>query len=144
MAVLGRTPHPLGRAAGRRLGIPGLTILAAGFVAAAALLPVAQSSNATATGHEIRMLEARRADLNASIHQLQSEVATLGAIERVERRAREQLGMVPAERWLYVGVPQPAPVTGMPTRYLNEEGEPATAPAGQPWWKALLDKLPPR
>ena len=143
MAVLGRSPsHPLGRAPGRRLGIPGFSILAAGFVAAAALLPVAQSSSATTTGHEIRMLEARRADLNASIHQTQSEVATLGAIERVERRAREHLGMVPADRWMYVSVGQPAPVAGVPARYLNEE-EPVTATtAGRPWWQAMLHKLP--
>lgn len=143
MAVLGRSPsQPLGHAAGRRLGIPGFTILAAGFVAAAALLPVAQSSNATSTGREIRLLDARRADLNARIYQAQSEIAQLGAIEGVERRAREELGMVPADRWMYVSVAQPAPVAGMPARFLNEEETPSAVHRPLTWWRAALDRLP--
>ena len=141
MAVLGRTPQPLSRAAGRRLGIPGVSILAAGLVAAAALLPVAQSSNATATGHEIRLLEMRRADLQARINLAQSELAALAAVDRVERRARE-LGMAPADRWLYVTMTQPAPVTGMPARYLDETVQAAPVARAQPWWRTLLSRLP--
>lgn len=141
MAVLGRSPHPTPRAAGRRFGIPAFSILAAGFVAAAALLPVAQSSDATSTGTEIRRLETRKADLLASIHLTQTEIAELAAIERVEQRARE-LGLAPAERVMYVRVAGSPPVTGMPSRYLNEEEPPAVASTEQPWWKALLSKLP--
>jgi hypothetical protein len=140
MAVLGRTPHPLSRAAGRRLGIPGLSILAAGLVAAAAALPVAQSSDATATGNQIRRLETQKADLQARIHLTQAEIAQRAAIERVEQRARE-LGMVPADRIMYVQVSQPPPRAGMPARYLNEE-ESSTVARTSPWWKALLSKLP--
>lgn len=139
MALLGRTPHPVSRAAGRRLGIPAVSILAAGFVAAAALLPVAQSSDATSTGSEIRRLETRKADLLASIHLTQMEIAELAAIERVEERARA-LGLAPAERVLYVRTAQPPPPTGMPSRYLNAE-EPSTGAAARPWWRTLLSKL---
>ena len=144
MTLLDRTTaHPLSRGLGRRLSIPGLGVLAAGFVAAAALLPVAQSSNATATGHQIRLLEAQRADLQARIYTTQAEVATLGATDRVERAARERLGMVPADRWLYVTVNQPAPVAGVPARYLNnEEEQDEQATATRPWWKAIVAKLP--
>lgn len=141
MAVLGRTPHPVTRASGRRLGIPAFTILAAGFVAAAALLPVAQSSDATATGNEIRRLELRKADLQARIHLAQTEVAQQAAIERVEQRARE-LGLVSAERVMYVRVSEQPPAAGMPSRYLNEEEPPTPAAVSQPWWKTLLSKAP--
>jgi len=141
MAVLGRTPHPLSRAAGRKLGIPGLSILAAGLVAAAALLPVAQASRVTTTGHDIRALETRKADLNSSIYVTQAEVARLAAAERVERRARE-LGMVPANAALYATLDRPAPPSGMPARYLNEEVDPAPIAAKPPWWKAPLSRLP--
>ena len=142
MAVLERmTSQSLTRGIGRKAGLPGLGVLAAGFVAAAALLPVAQSSNATATGHEIRMLERQRADLEARIHTTQADVAALGAVERVEREARGRLGMVPADRWLYVTAAQPAPVGGIPARYLNDEPA-ATAGAARPWWKVVLGKLP--
>jgi hypothetical protein len=141
MAVLGRTPHPVSRTSGRRLGIPALTILAAGFVAAAALLPVAQSSDATSTGSEIRRLETRKADLQARIHLAQTEIAEQAAIEQVEQRAR-QLGLVPAERVMYVHVSEAPPASGMPSRYLNEEEPVSPATIEQPWWKGLLSRLP--
>jgi hypothetical protein len=141
MAVLGRSPHPLGRAAGRKFGIPGLSILAAGLVAAAALLPVVQASRVTSTGHDIRTLETRKADLSASIHLAEADVARLAAGDRVEQRARE-LGMVPADHRIYVAVDQPSPESGMPARYLNEEVPPAPVTSARPWWKSLLSRLP--
>ena len=141
MAVLDRTTRPLSRVTGRRFGIPAAGILAAGFVAAAALLPVAQSSNATATGNQIRTLEMKRADLEARINLAQSEVAELAAVERVDRRARE-LGMAPAERVLYVNVSEAAPAAGMPARYLNDEGPATESASAAPWWKALARRLP--
>ena len=141
MAVLGRTPHPLSRAAERRLGLPGLSVVAAGLVAAAALLPVAQTSRVTTTGHDIRMLETRKTDLNASIHLAQADVARLAATERIEQRAQE-LGMVPAERRLYVNLAQPVPEASMPARYLNEEAVAVSTPPARPWWRALLSRLP--
>lgn len=141
MAVLGRTPHPVSRTSGRRLGIPAVTILAAGFVAAAALLPVAQSSDATSTGSDIRRLEVQKADLQARIHLAQTEIAEQAAIDRVEQRARD-MGLVPAERFMYVRVSAPPPAAGMPSRYLNEEEPVSPATEGQSWWKALLSRLP--
>jgi hypothetical protein len=139
MAVLQR---PTPGAIARRVGIPGLGIIAAGFVAAAALLPVAQSSTATATGNTIRRLEAQRADLQASIYAGQSEVATLGATERIDREARERLGMVPATSWLYVTVDDAPPTAGVPARFLEKEVPTAPPATHQSWWKAALSKLP--
>jgi cell division protein FtsL len=142
MAVLDRS-RPV--SLGRRVGVSGLGILAAGMVAIAALMPVAQTATTTATGDSIRRLEAERAGLQARIHQAQSELATLGALERIEREARGRLGMVPAERVIYVSTDQPAPVTGVPARYLNRDAPAASQPAErQPWWQALMGRLPRR
>jgi hypothetical protein len=95
----------------------------------------------TTTGHDIRALEMRKADLNAAIHLAQADVARLGAAERIEQRARE-MGMVPAERRVYVTIEQPLPATGMPARYLNEEVASASTTTVRPWWKSLLSRLP--
>jgi hypothetical protein len=142
MAVVDSSrPQSLARGLGRRVGVPGFGILAAGFVAAAALLPVAQSSNATTTGHEIRQLEARRADLQASIYTTQAEIAALGSLERVDREARERLGMIPAERIMYVPASRPPPVAAAPARFLHQQEEPPPAHSSRPWWRAALSKF---
>src|SRR5262245_22109030 len=118
MALLKRTPaQPLDR----RIGIPGVAILAAGFVAAAALLPVAQTSITTEAGAEIRRLEVQRADIQARINTAQADVATLASSERIDREARGRLGMAPAARSTYVTFTQPAPSGGVPARFLNPE-----------------------
>lgn len=136
------TSQEIARGFGRRVGLPGLGIVAATLVAAAALLPVAQSSSATSAGHQIRDLEVRRADLTASIYASQSEVATLGSIDRIEREARGRLGMVPAERWMYVSAPAPPPVAVMPARYLNTSEVPLPQVTDSPtWWRAALTQV---
>lgn len=138
MAVLDQ-PRP--RLVGQRVGVPGLVVLAAGLVAAAALLPVVQTSSTTATGAEIRRLEVERSDLQARINAKQAEVAELGSIERIDREARERLGMVPATRLMYITVAQPPPETGMPARYLNPEEPQAAQTKPAPWWRAALNGL---
>ncbi len=139
MALLDRPSTP---SLDRRIGIPGVTILAAGFVAAAALLPVVQTSITTETGAEIRQLEVQRADIQARINATQAEVATLASIDRIDREARGRLGMAPAGRSIYVTVTQPAPPSGVPARFLNQEEVVAPAATAAPWWKSVLSKLP--
>lgn len=124
-----------------RIGIPGLGILAAALVAAAALLPVAQSSDATATGEEIRQLELQRVELESRIVVGQAEVATLGSMGRIERDAREKLGMIPADRYLYISVNEPAPPLRVPLRYVEgklPEPQPATP---RPWWRGWAERI---
>lgn len=143
MALLRQgTSQEIARGFGRRVGIPGLGIVAATLVAAAALLPVAQSSSATSTGHQIRDLETRRADLTAAIYVSQSDLATLGSIDRIEREARGRLGMIPAERWMYVTASAPPPVALMPARYLNTDEVPLPQVSdAAPWWRAALTQI---
>lgn len=138
------TPSRRARAAveGSRLRMPGLsTVAAAGLVAAAALLPVVQSSNATSAGYETRQLERRKADLQASLYNAQSEIAEQGSLQRIDREARERLGMVPSARTVVLTIDDrpPAPWQ-VPSRFLVPEATPApeARPAG---WRGLLARF---
>lgn len=141
MAILERPSS--GGALGRRLGAPGLGVVAVTLVAVAALLPVVQSSNATTTGHDIRTLEAQRADLQASIAGAEADVAMLGAVERVNQQARDRLGMVPADRSLYLNSNETPPVAGVPARYLQQIPAPVHREPRSAWWQRAIERLAP-
>ena len=64
-------------------------------VSASAMLPVLQSSWTTTRGFQAQELEARQASLNGDIRQLESEVASLTSLNRIERRAAA-LGLLPS------------------------------------------------
>ena len=115
--------------------------LAIGAVAILVFLQVIQTSDATSTGYTIRRLEQERLDSAAQVHRLEAEVASLTSLERVEREARGRLGMVPAEKVLYLDVDVPPPRQELiPQRFSpsgTDEDEPGTS-----WWQALLNLLP--
>ncbi len=120
-----------------RLPGPG-AIAVTTLVAAAALLPVVQNSNATTTGYDIREMERRKSDLQAAMYNAQMDIARLGSLQRIDQEARARLGMVPADRTFVVSVREPAPQQRqIPARYLPVEpaGE-AAAPE-----RGLLDAL---
>lgn len=122
----------------RRLPAVG-TLMATAMVAAAALMPVVQSTLATTTGYETQRLERQRNDLQAAIYQQQTEIAALGSLERIDREARERLKMVPATGGIAVSVSRPpAPTSEIPARYLpvNDDAQPAPARRA-----GLLDRL---
>jgi cell division protein FtsL len=105
------------------------------------LWQVIQISDATTSGININRLEEKRLNLQASVHELEAEVAALTSLDRVEREARERLGMVPAQGQLHLEVNVPAPEQQLiPRRFLDPETlspEPA-----EPWWEPLLRLLP--
>lgn len=110
---------------GRGRRVPALsTVLASAMVAAAALMPVVQSTLATTTGYETQRLEQQRNDLQAAIYQQQTEIAQLGSLERVDREARERLKMAPATGGIAITVNRPPSISGeVPARYLPAEEE---------------------
>jgi hypothetical protein len=102
---------------------------------------VAQSSGFAHTGQSMQRLEQQKADLQAEVHEFEAEVAALSSLERVERAARERLGLVPAATTDYIDVGVPAPDGVLLPRPLI-----TTAPA-EPhdsisWWQALVQALP--
>ena len=104
-----------------------------------ATLPVIQNSSATTRGFEVQALQAQQQQLNGDIKQLESDVATLTSLQRIERRATE-LGLEPGTDPIYIEVSEPGPAPAkIPSEYLPE---PVRVPEGlDPWWKSLISWL---
>src|SRR3989304_87687 len=73
--------------------LPALLILAAVVIGLAALLPLVQSSHATALNGNIQKREQAKADWQARLREMELEVAGLGSLDRVEREATQRLHM---------------------------------------------------
>jgi hypothetical protein len=133
--------RPFARPSFRLWSLRRILALAFGAVALLGLLQVIQTSDATSTSYTIRRLEQDQRDWSAQVHSLEAEVATLASLERVGREARGRLGMVPAEKVLYLEVDVPPPRQQLlPRRFSASElsvDEPGTS-----WWQALLKLLP--
>ena len=107
-------------------------------LAVAALLPVLQTSDATATAAEVRTLEHSRDRLQADVRLLASQVGELTAITRLERVARERLGLTPARPTVVLEVDQPPPGRILPSRFLPRQAS-ETERRTLPWWQDLLE-----
>jgi cell division protein FtsB len=111
MATFDRlAPPPTSSFPARTAWSPRRAIAAVLTVAAAiALLQVVQSSSFANTGQQMQVLETQKLDSTARVHQLEAEVAALSSLDRIERNARDRLGMIPARNIMYVQVAVPAP-----------------------------------
>jgi len=144
MAILQR-PLPVVRLpAGlpaRRLGVVAVVALAVAIAA----FQVNQYSSAARTSYELNDLNRLRAAKQARNHELEAEVARLSSLARVDLEARLRLGMVPADKKLYLQVNQPLPPReSLPTRFLPQQDDAAAAAGGgEPWWRRALDALWP-
>lgn len=111
----------------------------------ASLWQVLQTSDATTTGFEIQRLERQREALQAEVHGLEADVAELSSLERIDREARERLGLVPPAQTVYLDVGRPVPERqGIPTRYQPAPvGDLPGETAREPWWRGALRALLP-
>jgi cell division protein FtsL len=144
MAILQRPLPVLRLPAGapvRRLAI----VVAIALAVAIAAFQVNQYSSAARTSYELNDLNRLRAAKQARNHELEAEVAKLSSLARVDIEARVRLGMVPADRKLYLQVNQPLPPReSLPTRYLPRPNGGATPPDGrESWWRRAVDALLP-
>jgi cell division protein FtsL len=105
----------------------------------AAVLPVAQSSDATATGATVRELERQRAATQAEVRQLASQVGELSALERVSAVATGRLGLTPARPTVVLHVGTPPPERLLPTRFLPRQE--VAIQSTTAWWQRLVDVL---
>ena len=129
------------RSEGRQLSLPSLMTICLVVIGLAGLLPLIQSSQVTSTSSNVRQLERASNDWEARLQELQAEVAFLGSLDRIEKEARERLGMVPPSETIYITVDTPAPETQLvPLRFLPPKNE--QPPQEDSWWESLLDKLP--
>ncbi len=121
--------------------LPVVVLFAGMVVALAALLPLVQSSGATTTAGRISQLEGQKADWQARTRELETEIATMGSLDRIEKEATERLHMVPPVDAYYITVDVPPPEERrLPSRFLppaqeREEG-------GSSLWEDLFGWIP--
>ncbi|MEX0749801.1 MAG: hypothetical protein WD359_03255 [Dehalococcoidia bacterium] len=134
-------PRIFGKARSGRL----VLYVVAAIVVAVALLQVNQFSRLTSTGYQIESLKRERDVKLAANHKLEADVASLSSLARVDLVARIELGMLPAQRRLYIDVNQAVPERQtLPTRFLPDEPQAETpAQDGKPFWKRAIDWLIP-
>lgn len=138
--------HPLGSA--RRgaplplpVGQPNWWVLGAlCLLGLSAMLPVLQNSAATSNGFKIQQSQTDIARLNGDIRLLESDVAQLTSLSRIQRRATE-IGLSPGDNPIFVVIDQPGPAPAkIPSEYLPaptpRRGEP------EPWWRSLFSRVP--
>jgi len=110
------------------------------LLGASAMLPVLQNSAATSSGFQIQSAQAEQVKINGDIRLLESEVAQLTSLARIQRRAGE-IGLGPGDNPYFVNVDQPGPAPAkIPSEYL-----PAPAPTRsepEPWWRSLFSRVP--
>lgn len=131
-----------GRLTGRLLS--GLAVLIAlTLMVIGMFLPVVQSSDATATGYTIRRHQQELADLQASIHRSEAQVAQLGTMSRIRDEAA-RLGFGPSSRaGVNVSVPMsPSDQLFLPRRYLPKATPEATPSGGHGLLWTVLHALP--
>ena len=141
MATIQRTGRHIVSDLLRSPNMPTLLIISALVIGAAALIPLVQSSIATTTNGNVRLLEQQRDDWQAQIQELELDVATMAGLNRIENEARNGLKMVEPKETRYITVPEEAPEPrSVPGRYLpstadEREAEPSA-------WRKLLNWLP--
>ena len=141
MATIQRTGRHIVSDILRSPSMPTLLIISALVIGAAALIPLVQSSIATTTNGNVRLLEQQRDDWQAQTQELELDVATMAGLNRIENEARNELKMVEPKETRYITVPVEAPEPrSVPGRYLpstadEREAEPSA-------WRKLLNWLP--
>ncbi|HXF50584.1 MAG TPA: septum formation initiator family protein [Dehalococcoidia bacterium] len=130
---------------GPRLRFRTVAAGAAALLVLASLWQVLQTSDATTTGFAIQRLERQREALQAEVHNLEADVAELSSLDRIDREARERLGLVPPARTVYLKLDRPVPERqGIPTRYQPAPvDDVAPEPPREPWWRGALRALLP-
>jgi len=122
-------------------GLPGAIVAAALVLGAASLIPLSSLVGATTAQGEVKRLQRERTQWEARVQELEAQVAHLASLQRIEKEAKERLGMVSPEEVIYLTVDEPAPAAPeLPPalRPSSDEGK----GSGEPWWERLLRWLP--
>ncbi len=136
-----RFPERAAPSEGRQLSLPALVTICVVVIGLAGLLPLIVSSETTRTSSDVQQLERASNDWQARVQELQADIAFLGSLDRIEKEARERLGMVPPTETVYVTVDAPEPEAQLvPSRFLPAKKEQPRQE--ESWWESLLHKLP--
>ncbi len=106
------------------------------FLAGTTLL-LALASLATAAGYKVERLEQQKTTLQRQIARSQAEVGALKSLDRIEAKARNEMKMIPPDKYLYVTVDRlPETPTPLLQKSLKPSEEPAP-PRQKPWWESF-------
>jgi hypothetical protein len=123
-----------------QLGLNWPLMLAVAFAALSAMLPVLQNSTTTSRGFELQEIQARQATLEGEVSILESDIARLTSLTRIQRRAVE-IGLAPAQDPIFVSVAEPGPEPAkIPAEYLPPLKQ--ELPATESRLQSLLQWLP--
>ncbi len=121
-------------------GINGWVLAAVAGATISAMLPVLQNSTTTSRGFEVQAVQARQGRLEGEIGLIESDVARLSSLTRIQKRASE-IGLVPSSSPLYITVEEAGPAPAkIPAEYLPPPQRDSSAP--ESWWGSLLRWLP--
>jgi cell division protein FtsL len=119
------------------LGVPGAIVAATLVLGGASLLPLSSVVGSSSARGEVERLRKEKTELEAQVQELEAQVAYLASLQRIEKEAKERLGMVSPEEVIYLEVDVPAPP--------SPEVPPQLAPrveekgSGRPWWHRILE-----
>jgi len=142
VATAGKTDSSLtGVATGSTL--PVILAIAAMMVGLTAMLPLVQSSGATSTAGNIQRLQTERSALQAKLRELETDVATLGSLSRIQQEAKTRLEMEQPTSVNYIAVDVAPPADRrLPSRFLPPQPESAPADDESSLWDELFGWLP--
>ena len=101
-------------------------------VVGAVFLLLLQVSREAAAGYEVQQLQQTKASLEQQTYLLESEMASLQSLDRIEREARTRLKMQAANRYLFVTIDEPS---------LEGTSDAVPREGSRPWWGAVLSAL---
>jgi cell division protein FtsL len=129
--------------AARASTLPIVLIIAAMIVGLTAMLPLVQSSGATSIAGSVQRLQEDKAALQARLRELETEVATLGSLGRIQQEAKVRLEMEQPKDVRYIRVDLPPPADRrLPSRFLPPQQEPVPANDDSSLWEKLFGWLP--
>jgi cell division protein FtsL len=139
--TLARTQAKLGEP--RRLRLKPILLSAALAITAIAVLQLYQTSQATTANFRMQDLQQQKLQLDASVRQLEADVASLSSLPRIEQEAT-RLGLQPAEQRdaVQVSVAPPAQSMGLPSRFAPKTEETKVGGQHESWWHKLRSLLP--
>jgi len=122
-----------------RADIFSFLLILVGIISLASLLLLIQTSRVATAGYDLQRLEEIKNSWAQRNYQLQTEIAALQALDRVEQEAKARLKMVPATQYMYIAVNKPS---------LGQSQVPAPHRAAQPaevrpvpWWQKALNAI---
>jgi len=126
-----QTARPRATPRSRRLSTVAIAILVALALAGLSVLYLIQTSEVVSLGYQLTRLQNQHDAVELENSRLRYQIATYQALDRIERMARDELGMAPVRHVEYLDVARPAPLPQPPSPSLP-------APS---FWQRVLDVL---